>query len=71
MLILTRRSSESIYVSDDIVITVIRINSVTGEVEIGISAPKDIPIYRQEVYERLPKKQPPSFLTKLFTKPKD
>ncbi|MFE6074318.1 carbon storage regulator CsrA [Paenibacillus sp. NPDC057886] len=51
MLVLTRKKGESIVVSDDIVLTVL---SVDGEnVKLGITAPKDIDIYRKEVLDAI------------------
>lgn len=48
MLVLTRKSNQSIMISDDIEITVL---SVMGEkVRIGIQAPRHIPVFRKEVY---------------------
>jgi carbon storage regulator len=50
MLILTRRRGESIRVGDAITFTVL---SVAGEnVRIGVAAPRDIPVDREEIYER-------------------
>lgn len=54
MLILTRRIRESINIADDIVVTVLGISG--HQVRIGIKAPKDISIHRNEVYERFKKK---------------
>lgn len=51
MLVLTRKKGESIVIHDNIVITVL---SVEGDnVKIGVSAPKDIDIYRKEVFEAI------------------
>ena len=48
MLVLTRKSNQSIMIGDDIEISVL---SVMGEkVRIGIQAPRDIPVFRKEVY---------------------
>lgn len=48
MLVLSRRLDESIMVGDDIIITVVRI--VDDRVVLGITAPKEIPVHREEVY---------------------
>lgn len=48
MLVLTRKSNQSIMIGDDIEITVL---SVMGDkVRIGIQAPRDVPVFRKEVY---------------------
>ena len=48
MLVLTRKSNQSIMIGDDIEVTVL---SIMGEkVRIGIQAPRDIPVFRTEVY---------------------
>ncbi len=48
MLVLTRKSNQSIMIGDDIEISVL---SIMGEkVRIGIQAPRDIPVFRKEVY---------------------
>lgn len=51
MLILTRKVGESIQIGDDIEITLTEINK--GAVRIGISAPKNTPVYRKEIYEKI------------------
>ena len=51
MLVLTRKPGQSIFIGDGIEVSVL---SVTGEkVRIGIAADRDIPIYRNEVHERM------------------
>jgi len=48
MLVLTRKSKQSIMIGDDVEVFVL---STTGEkVRIGIQAPRDIPIFRKEIY---------------------
>ncbi|HYZ27587.1 MAG TPA: carbon storage regulator CsrA [Thermoleophilaceae bacterium] len=48
MLVLTRKSNQSIMIGDDIEVSVL---AVMGEkVRIGISAPRDVPVFRKEVY---------------------
>jgi len=48
MLVLTRKSNQSIMIGDDIEVSVL---AIMGEkVRIGIQAPRDIPVFRKEVY---------------------
>jgi len=48
MLVLTRKSNQSIMIGDDVEVSVL---SVMGEkVRIGIQAPQEIPVYRKEIY---------------------
>jgi carbon storage regulator len=51
MLILTRKLGEKITIGDDITITLLEIKGT--QVKLGIDAPKQIEIHRQEVYERI------------------
>jgi len=51
MLILTRRISESIIVGDDVKITVLGVKG--NQVRLGIDAPKDLAVHREEIYERI------------------
>lgn len=51
MLILTRRIGETIRINDDISVTVL---SVQGQqVKLGIAAPADVAVHREEIYERI------------------
>ena len=48
MLVLTRKSNQSIMIGDDVEVSVL---SIMGEkVRLGISAPRDVPVFRKEVY---------------------
>lgn len=51
MLILTRRIGESLMVGDEVTITVLGING--NQVRVGINAPKDLPVHREEVYDKI------------------
>ena len=51
MLILSRNSSQSIMIGDDIVITVLSCRN--GQAKIGIDAPREIAVHREEVYQRI------------------
>ncbi len=51
MLVLTRKAGEGIVIGDDITIKVIEMKG--GGVRIGIDAPKNRKIYRQEIYDRI------------------
>jgi carbon storage regulator len=51
MLVLTRKINESINIGQDIEIFVVEIKD--DHVKIGIRAPKDVPVYRQEIYRSI------------------
>lgn len=51
MLVLSRHRDESIIIGDDIVVTIVDIRG--DKVRLGINAPQDIPVHRQEVYEAI------------------
>lgn len=51
MLILTRRVGESLKIGDSIDITILGIKG--NQARIGISAPKDVPVHREEIYSRI------------------
>jgi len=51
MLVLTRRRNESIVINDDIEITIVEVQN--DQVRVGISAPKNVSIYRKELYTQI------------------
>ena len=51
MLVLSRHRDESIMIGDDVVVTIVDVRG--DKVRLGIDAPTDIPVHRQEVYEAI------------------
>ena len=51
MLVLTRKSNQSFMIGEDIEVVVLQIKG--NNVKLGISAPKNNPIYRKEIYEQI------------------
>lgn len=55
MLVLSRKKNESIVINDDITIVVVEIRG--DKVRLGIEAPKEVPVHRNEVYEAIRRSQ--------------
>lgn len=51
MLILTRKIGESLMIGNEVTVTVMAVNG--NQVRIGIAAPKDVTVHREEVYDRV------------------
>lgn len=51
MLILTRRTGESVMIGDDINVTVLGVKG--NQVRLGVNAPRDVGVHREEVYQKI------------------
>ena len=58
MLILTRRVRETLMVGDNVTVTVLGVKG--NQDRVGINAPKDVAVHREEIFERIKREQAPS-----------
>ena len=56
MLVLSRKKNESIVINNDVTVTVVEIRG--DKVRLGIVAPKEVPVHRQEVFDAIHGKEP-------------
>jgi carbon storage regulator len=59
MLVLSRKKNETLVIGDNISVVVIEIRG--DKVRLGIEAPKEIPVHRQEVYDAIHRNDPPAY----------
>ena len=57
MLILTRRVGETLMIGDNITVTVLGVKG--NQVRLGITAPKDVGVHREEIYQKIGREGPP------------
>ena len=55
MLILTRRVGETVMIGNDVTVTILGVKG--NQVRVGINAPKNVTVHREEIYERIKREQ--------------
>lgn len=55
MLILTRRVGETVMIGNDVTVTVLGVKG--NQVRVGVNAPKDVAVHREEIYERIKREE--------------
>jgi len=55
MLILTRRVGETVMIGNEVTVTVLGVKG--NQVRVGVNAPKDVAVHREEIYERIKREQ--------------
>ena len=55
MLILTRRVGETVMIGNDVTVTVLGVKG--NQVRVGVNAPRDVAVHREEIYERIKREE--------------
>ena len=58
MLILTRRVGETLMIGENVAVTVLRVKG--NQVRLGVNAPKDVSVHREEIFQRIHKEDDPA-----------
>ncbi len=66
MLVLSRYKDQSIYIGDDIVVTIVDVRG--DRIRLGVEAPPNIPVHRQEIYEEIKRKKDPAEIPEIRAK---